>query len=308
VKDFDENMFATKEEMLHHDDTIKWPLPELVPPEWLTLARGRKQPFFLNHVRGSTRLKQASFRLGAALSTVLAIVIMCTVIERRPLSSLTFMRFSAGDAFLGVLTGTCCIVFLFLAEWKLGWILPTHTFETVVPGESWSLNILWDVLFHIGVTINEECQLRGWVLYSAADACMAYFDASHGNAMFWASILESLIFAALHISSPGSSSLALINLVIGGMAAALNVVLSGGLSFSLGWHFSWNLVMGHLLGLSTSGIPMSSKIVCVVPHPDKAHLHGGTFGPEQSVLAPAAYLLGCVMLVMFYGLDAVRSS
>ena len=53
--------------MLHHDYTIKWPLPELVPPEWLTLARGRKQPFFLNHVRGSTRLKHAAPRPTDAL-------------------------------------------------------------------------------------------------------------------------------------------------------------------------------------------------------------------------------------------------
>ena len=63
--------------------------------------------------------------------------------------------------------------------------------------------------------------------------------------------------------------------------------------------------MGHLLGLSTSGIPMSAKLVSVVPHPAKAALHGGRFGPEQSPLAPAAYGLGIAMLVAFYGTDGV---
>ena len=96
---------------------------------------------------------------------------------------------------------------------------------------------------------------------------------------------------------------------------------------------SWNMMMGHVLGLSTSGIPMSAKIVSVVPHPAKAALHGGRFGPEQrcvgsppqsrrpsrgrqlpitlspvcvlcgprSPLAPLAYALGVAMLLAFYG-------
>ena len=89
--------------------------------------------------------------------------------------------------------------------------------------------------------------------------------------------------------------------IAGGACGALNVFLTGGLSFAIGWHFGWNLTMGHLLGLSTSGIPMSAKLVSVVPHPSKAALHGGRFGPEQSPLAPLTYLLGCGLLVALYG-------
>ena len=104
--------------------------------------------------------------------------------------------------------------------------------------------------------------------------------------------------------SPGASAVGLVNLTIGGIAAALNVVLTGSLAFALGWHFAWNMMMGHLLGLSTSGIPMSAKLVSIVPHPEKAALHGGRFGPEQSPLAPAAYLLGVAMLVAFNGVSS----
>ena len=49
-----------------------------------------------------------------------------------------------------------------------------------------------------------------------------------------------------------------------------------------GWHFMWNFTMGNLVGLSTSGIPISSTVLAVLPHPHKAHWHGGTFGPEVS--------------------------
>jgi len=233
---------------------------------------------------------------------VITMLCMSTLLDQRPLSEFGLkLEGAAVDTLLGVVTGTVCIVILFLIERRLGWIQPTHMFECVVPGESWGLNFLWDILFHIGVTLDEELQLRGWLLYATALACEAYLGSSRSFAMLLAAVIESILFAFLHLRSPGASSLALCNLAIGGMAAALNVVLSGGLAFSFGWHFSWNLVMGHVLGLSTSGIPMSATLVSVVPHPSKQHLHGGTFGPEKSVLAPGIYLLGCVMLYSFYG-------
>jgi len=50
---------------------------------------------------------------------------------------------------------------------------------------------------------------------------------------------------------------------------------------------------------------MIAKLVSVIPHPQKAHLHGGRFGPEQSPLAVPAYLLGVVMLLMLYGTDGL---
>jgi hypothetical protein len=56
----------------------------------------------------------------------------------------------------------------------------------------------------------------------------------------------------------------------------------------MGWHFGWNIAMGHVHGMSTSGIPMSCAVFNVIPRPAKSFekLHGGTFGPEQGVLAP----------------------
>ena len=122
------------------------------------------------------------------------------------------------------------------------------------------------------------------------------------SSMSIAVLLQSLLFAFMHYgsSSNGATYVGLVNLVVGGIASSINVFVTGNIYFSLGWHFGWNITMGHLLGLSTSGIPMSAKLVSIIPHPHKQHLHGGKFGPEQSLLAPLAYILGCIGLFILY--------
>merc|ERR1719213_1019303 len=109
---------------------------------------------------------------------------------------------------------------------------------------------------------------------------------------------QSLFFVLMHLPPPGGTRpLSMLNIFIGGMAGGLNVLLTGGrLGFSLGWHFGWNISMGNVFGLSTSGIPISATFVAVAPHPKKQAYHGGVFGPEGGVVAPAAYGLGVLLL------------
>ena len=86
------------------------------------------------------------------------------------------------------------------------------------------------------------------------------------------------------------------------MAAGLNVLFTGGrLGFALGWHFGWNIAMGNVFGLSTSGIPISATFISVAPDPEKRRLHGGVFGPEGGLVAPFAYGLGVLLLWLIYG-------
>merc|ERR1719163_2572879 len=116
--------------------------------------------------------------------------------------------------------------------------------------------------------------------------------------------MESGLFVAMHLHSPGGSKLrSMVNIFVGGMAGGLNVLFTGGrLGFALGWHFGWNISMGNVFGLSTSGIPISGTFVAVAPHPKKEAMHGGVFGPEGGMVSPFAYLLGIALLILFYGM------
>merc|ERR1711879_759713 len=115
---------------------------------------------------------------------------------------------------------------------------------------------------------------------------------------------QSAFFVFMHMGSPGGSDpKSMANIALGGMAGGFNVLATGGrLGFALGWHFGWNISMGNIFGLSTSGIPISGTFVAVAPHPEKEKYHGGVFGPEGGFFAPFGYGLGIVLLLMLYGI------
>lgn len=282
------------------------------------------QPFYLNHVRGSTRIRQASQRVSAALGTVLSTYMLCylsssiTLVDLG-LTNITSTHTTVGrDLVWGFLIGSSIVIIIFIMEVLLGWIKIVGFFQTVVKNESFSINFLWDVLFHIGVSINEEVMLRGWMFTLGCRGILGMAlnrleKSSSTTTLVTLSIIASIIlqsslFSFLHLHSPGSTYVSLLNLFLGGVAASINVMVGGGsLWLGIGWHFGWNIFMGHILGRSTSGIPSSCACIDVVPCPKASykHLHGGTFGPEQGVLAPLAYVLGILLVIHIYGYDGM---
>ena len=174
-----------------HDPTLKWPCPgTILPPEWTAVARG-KQPYFLNHVRGSTRLLQAGVRVSAALGTVLQVCAMAWLVDERPVGAIG-LWLSWVDLGLGFLTGVSVIVALFAAEVCLGWLRVVGYCEVVAPGEWLHLNLLWDVIFHVAVSIHEEVSHRGWLLVNTAHACKDHLGISAAHAVGLSAALHSL--------------------------------------------------------------------------------------------------------------------
>jgi len=300
-------LWPSSEENKQNDTTLPWPrvIAFPVPSAWPNLESTKKnqQPFFLNHVRGSLRFKQAMMRLGMALGSISTVTVLAMTLDKRPVSSLGLVlnyKFM-WDIAVGVSVGATLVVLVFAIEWACGYIHIHNFMEVFDPNESFFENFMFEGLFHAAVSISEELPLRGWFFLNAAEAVEEAFGFSAGFSMCVAIAVQSAVFAALHLNSPGASAIGLLNLTVGGIAAAANVVLSGGLGFSLGWHFGWNITMGNVLGRSTSGIPISCAAVAVLPHPRKRRFHGGTFGPEGGVLAPLAYAVGLVLLYAIYG-------
>lgn len=295
----------TKDEAIHHDTRIAWPAIEL-PKELQKYKSKTGQPFFLNHVTGRQRCKDACMRLGMGIGALLGVWFMSLCMDKRSLSLLGFTLDGAFfvDSIIGLAVGITIVSFMFGVELLAGWVVFLQFFEVFDPSENFWVCIFWDVVFHLNVAINEELPVRGWLLYNLAEAGAVYLELSSMAAFLFAMVLESVLFVVMHLPSPGGTRpLSMLNIFVGGMAGGLNVLLTGGrLGFALGWHFGWNISMGNVFGRSTSGIPISATFVSVVPHPRKEQLHGGVFGPEGGVISPAAYFLGIILLALIYGL------
>mmetsp|Transcript_148322 Transcript_148322/g.413159 ORF Transcript_148322/g.413159 Transcript_148322/m.413159 type:complete len:415 (+) Transcript_148322:119-1363(+) len=301
-----ESWEPTREEMIVHDPKIPWPPIQLLSSELKSFVSRPGQPFFLNHVTGRQRCKDACMRIGMNLASFTVVWCTCRWMDKRTLASigLTLNWDSVVDVVCGFSVGVMIVFFIFVVELLAGWVQFLQAFEVFDPSESFGTCILWDVVFHLNVALNEELPLRGWMLHNLADAFVDHFHVSRVLAFAIAVLTESAFFVAMHLRSPGGSRLqSMLNIFVGGISAGLNVMFTGGrLGFALGWHFGWNISMGNVFGLSTSGIPISATFVSVVPHPDKQAVHGGEFGPEGGLAAPVAYALGVALLSVIYGL------
>lgn len=94
--------------------------------------------------------------------------------------------------------------------------------------------------------------------------------------------ITSLLFAALHASNPGMSSVAMANLLLGGVLLALLRVISGTIWLPFAFHWAWNAVSGSLLGHEVSGFVMQASLFRELDR-GPVLLTGGTFGIEGSL-------------------------
>ena len=98
-----------------------------------------------------------------------------------------------------------------------------------------------------------------------------------------AMVASSLVFAGLHGWNSDVTTLALVNIFLGGVILALAYERYRRLWMPIGLHFAWNMLSGPILGYDVSGFtPGKSLLVAVVQGP--AILTGGEFGIEGSIV------------------------
>jgi membrane protease YdiL (CAAX protease family) len=102
----------------------------------------------------------------------------------------------------------------------------------------------------------------------------------------------SIVFAALHATNRGISTIAIINLIIAGVLLALAYERYQRLWFPIGIHFVWNILSGPILGYGVSGYAADTTVFRTIGS-GPLLVTGGAFGIEGSVWMAAAEL-GCI--------------
>jgi len=208
-------------------------------------------------------------------------------IDRRPLMSvgLSWDRGTWRPLLQGLGLGAGLLLLIVLA---IVVVTPSQLRAFSNQGQALSLLLVLFIL-HLSIALFEELLIRGYVLQTLGESLGAVP----------ALLLTSGGFALLHLDNPSLDALAVLNLFLAGVVLGGLVLKTRSLWPAVGFHFAWNVMQGHGLGLPVSGVQLGDYVndlalsqdgVRQVPEwlhvslAGPAWLSGAAFGPEASLL------------------------
>ena len=249
-----------------------------IPIMFAETATGRSLPMYWSLY--STIIVAAGFMLYARL------------VERRPFRSIGFTRKDAAASYIkGFVTG------LAMLSAAVGICAATGTiaFNGVSPRIPAALLAVWLVGFMFQ-GLEEEITLRGVFMTSAATRIP----------IAAAVILNSAVFAALHLFNNGISVTAVCNLTLFGVFASLYFLRTDNIWGIGALHSAWNFAQGNLFGIPVSGITPHASVFHFSPSGSPL-INGGEFGLEGG-LAVTAVLAVSTLAVIFLPHDKKEKS
>jgi len=244
---------------------------------------------------GRTSAPNVLLYVGAALAGVASVWLAGRFLDRRsfPGFGLHLNRAWWSDFGFGLLLGASLISGIFLFELAAGWVTVTGALRAV--GGAFFPAILAPVILYSCVGFYEELVSRGYQLTNLAEGLNLPGIGPTG-AILLAWVLSSSFFGLLHALSPNATVLSTLNIALAGMMLGLGYVLTGELATPIGLHVTWNFFQGNVYGFPVSGRDPTGATFLTTEQAGPNLLTGGPFGPEGGLLAPAAMVLGLVLI------------
>ncbi|MGL5153215.1 MAG: CPBP family intramembrane glutamic endopeptidase [Clostridium sp.] len=133
----------------------------------------------------------------------------------------------------------------------------------------------------------EEIMMRGHTLPIIGKAINVPF----------AVLISSTFFSLLHILNNGLTTLALINLSLFGVFAALYALYSKNIWGICALHSSWNFAQGNLWGFSVSGNDIMGNTLMQSRNIGSNIINGGAFGPEGGLCVTLVLVVGIISII-----------
>lgn len=215
--------------------------------------------------------------------TTLVTILYCRFIEKRSMASMGFVRKSAVKNYLsGYLLGVGMIA-LSVLFCVLAGAISFDEITTPVP-----VGLL--LLFFFGFLVqgmSEEVLLRSYLMMSLQNKIP----------IFAAVVINSVLFAALHLGNPGITALSLMNLILFGVFASIFTLVTDNIWGICALHSAWNFAQGNLFGIEVSGMDTFATVFSLKPVQGKSLLHGGSFGLEGGLVVAILLILAIAVLL-----------
>lgn len=222
-----------------------------------------------------------SLFITAVLSITLT-VIFRRFIDRRSIKSLGFhWQPFQPDAYTGLCLGVALLgagTLLLFATNNLAWNDAHFKAGDLLTG----------LALMVLIAFTEEMVFRGYILNNLMESMNK-----------WAALaVSALLFMIAHISNPGITSVAIVNLLLAGGVLGINFIYTRNIWFAVCFHFSWNFIQGPVLGYEVSGLPLQGILQPALEGP--WWLTGGSFGLEGSFITTCLFVLVLLLLYNVY--------
>ena len=160
--------------------------------------------------------------------------------------------------------------------------------------EGWQDASIWIlVLYFLAFMIqgfNEELMMRGFFMNAYAVR----------KGMMKAILINSIVFACLHLGNDGISFLAMCNLILAGITFSLMAVYFDNIIVCSAAHSMWNFAQGNVFGVLVSGIYMPSTAFSFKNNIGMELINGGGFGLEGGLAVTIIEIVVIVLLCFLY--------
>ena len=194
------------------------------------------------------------------------------------------LGFSSTSKLKNYLLGLGFGLVLFLIVYSINWLF--KGVSTILnPSINWFMIVLLFIAFAIqGMT--EEVLMRGFM--------MNILSSKLG--VIWGILINSIIFAGMHMGNANVTFLSILNIFILGVLFSLLFYWSDNLWLTGAAHSVWNFTMGPVLGIEVSGMALEDTIFKTVSTSGQGIINGGSFGLEGGVIATVVGVLVCLIL------------
>ena len=221
--------------------------------------------------------------LFANIGMIFVVMLFCKLVQKRKMSSLGFVKKDMGKEYgIGLIVG--------FAIFSAAVLICVLTGSLKMEGFSETFSVVPFILFALGFMIQgmaEEVLCRSYFMVSMA----------RRSPIWVAVLLNSLFFAALHLTNPGMSVLAFINLTLFGVFASVYFVKRGSIWGIGAIHSIWNFVQGNFYGVKVSGMETSCSVFESVAVEGRDLVSGGAFGLEGGIAVTIVLVVGILFLL-----------
>lgn len=222
--------------------------------------------------------------LFADIVMILVVILFCKLLQKRRVRTIGFVKEGAVKEYLmGLLAG----FLVFSATVLICMLTGALKFEGLSDSFAPGMFILY-VLGYMIQGMAEEVLCRGYFMVSIA----------RRYPFVAAAVINAVFFAALHLSNPGITPLAFINLSLFGIFASVYFIKRGNIWGIGAFHSIWNLVQGNFYGIKVSGLTSNCTVFDTAFVEGKEFFNGGSFGMEGGIATTIVLVVGIIVLCL----------